>query len=166
MESYLHTSIAETTNNIDIDVRFFNSHIFTTTDISNFNKSTEPKVGVKYLCISTEILFNDCVVIADINIKPRLLLVISILSYLTKEFFNPSDFTITATTSKKNQEVENEKVTFNTINLLDEFKKIIVLLDSNKNIKKQLFYKKLERYFKILYSDEEIKSWGVMDKMF
>ena len=160
METYLHTTIAETTLDIDIDIRFFNSHIFTTNDISGVCNFSETKGGVKYLCICSEIIIDECIVVADIKVKPQFLLIVSVLTFLTKVAINPREFTITSTTKKYIKELKSKKFIFNNKNLINKFENISKILDSNCESKKKLFYLILERYRKTKYSDKDIAFWG------
>ena len=163
MESYLHTTIAQTTLDLDIDIRFLNSHIFTTNDISGVYNLSETKGEIKYLCICSEIILDECIVVADVKVKPQFLLIVSILTFLTKVAINPRHFTITSTTTTKIQGVKSKKFIFNNNNLISKFENISKILDSNSESKKELFYMILEWYRKTKYSDKDIASWGSTD---
>lgn len=139
MESYLHTTFAQTTLDIDIDISFLNSHIFTTNDISGVCNLSESKGEIKYLCICSEIILDECIVVSDIKVKPQFLLIVSILTFLTKAAINPSDFTITSTTKKYIQGVKSKKFIFNNKNLISKFENLSKILNSNSESKKSYF---------------------------
>lgn len=143
----LYTNISEINIDIDIDINFFNSHIFTTNKLEKINIQSENK----YLCISTDVFLEDCIVIGDINVKPRLILILNILTYLTKNLFDPQKFKKSFTTNGSIEEVENPKFYFNGRDFQNEFDNIVKLLESNKESKKQLFHKKIERYYKSFF---------------
>lgn len=163
METYLHTTITEITCNLDIDIRYFNSHIFTTTEIKSNEEKSLSKDGVIYLCICTEISLIECTVVGDIKVKPQFLFIIGLLSYLTKHTFNPSDFTITSTQNGRIEKEQEMKFMFNNVDHSHEFEKIIDLFKSNKENKKYLFQKKIERYIRSIYTEKDILSWGATD---
>lgn len=147
-----YTNISEINIDLDIDINFFNSHIFTTNKLEKFNIQSE----IKYLCISTDVLLEDCIVVGDINVKPRLILILNILTYLTKNLFDHKDYKKSFTSNGSVNEVEHPKFYFNGTNFNYEFDNIIRLLESNKESKKQLFHKKMERYYKSFFMDSNI----------
>lgn len=163
MATYLHTTIAEITCNLDIDVRYFNSHIFTTADIKSIDQKSTTKDGIRYLYICTEFSLVECTVVGDIKVKPQFLFIIGILSYLTKHTFNPSEFTVTSTKNGGIEKEQEMKFMYNNIDYSHEFEKIVDLLNSNKENKKHLFQKKIERYIRTIYSEKDINSWGATD---
>lgn len=163
METYLHTTIAEITCNLDIDVRYFNSRIFTTTDIKSIDQKSTTKDGIRYLCICTEFSLAECTVVGDIKVKPHFLFIIGLLSYLTKHTFNPSEFIVTSTKNGGIEKAQEMKFMFNNIDYSNEFEKIVDLLNSNKENKKHLFQKIIERYIRTIYSEKDINSWGATD---
>lgn len=142
-----YTNISEINIDLNIDINFFNSRIFTTNKLEKFNIQSENH----YLCISTDVLLDDCIVVGDINVKPRLILILNILTYLTKNLFDPQNFKKSFTANGNIEEVENPKFYFNGTNFQNEFDKIVELLGSNKESKKQLLYKKIERYYKSFF---------------
>lgn len=147
-----YTNISEINIDLDIDINFFNSHIFTTNKLEKFNIQSENK----YLCISTDVILEDCIVVGDINVKPRLILILNILTYLSKNLFDHKDYKKSFTSNGTVNEVEHPKFYFNGTNFKYEFENIIKLLESNKENKKQLFHKKIERYYRSFFMDRSI----------
>lgn len=149
-----YTNISEINFNLKIDVQFFNSRINTTNDLSLFNKVSDKDSEKNYLCISTQVELDEYTVIGDINIKPQFILILTILTYLTKTLFDQQNFSKSFPSNRKLQEIENPVFDFNDVNYKNEFDKIIELLASNKESKKQLFHKKIERYYKSFFTDD------------
>lgn len=152
----VYTNISVINFNLKIDIQFFNSRIYTTNDRSVFNNlsDTDKDSEKNYLCISTQVELDEYTVIGDINIKPQFILILTILTYLTKTLFDQQNFGKSFPSNGKLQEVENSVFDFNDVNYKIEFDKIIELLASNKESKKQLFHKKIERYYKSFFTDD------------
>lgn len=157
MEMYLQIHIVEITYNLDINIQFFNAHIFTSSYLSNLNSSIILEKEKKYLVIIFELQPEDCDTISDFNKRPIFFLILDILSYLTKEVFNPNDFKINRTIFGKTTDLEKEKFIFNDIDYYCELRKFISLLNSDKKNKIKFFCKKLERHRQTLYTERGIE---------
>ncbi|MCR9228769.1 MAG: hypothetical protein NXH90_15225 [Flavobacteriaceae bacterium] len=94
-----YITIREIEFDLDVDVLLLASRIFTTTDLSTIVPHHETEKEKKYLCISIEIQLDGFESISDgaAYARPRLLILLGILSFLTQELFTPFQFYRTST---------------------------------------------------------------------
>jgi hypothetical protein len=193
-----YTAITEIEHDLDIDVFFLNSRIFTTTDLRIFNKFQKAGEGKKYdspakvvmneiqradiqgaerdssllvqdhrkyLCISIEIQIDDYESLSETGAyaRPRLLIILDILSFLTQELFMPVDICTISTNMGTLQRTNNIKFKFKNSDHLSNLKKIIELITSYNENEKRLLYSLIDRYRKALYLEKESKENMIHD---
>ncbi len=138
-----YTTIREIDINLDIDVFLLNSRIFTTTDLSIVDKHHKSEKGKKYLCISIQIQLDDFESVSDgaAYARPRFLIILGILTFLTQELFTPFEFFSNSTVVGNLKRGKRNKFKFNKSNYLSDFNKIVALTESqNENEKKALLF--------------------------
>lgn len=155
--STIYTTIREIEIDLDIDVFFLDSRVFTTSDPSKIYKYHKKENGKKYLCISIEIQLEDFESVLDgaAYARPRLLIIFGILTFLTQELFTPFESYSSSTSVGTLKKRKIHKFKFNKLNYLLEFKKIALLTEFQDESEKRLFYSLIDRYRKALYLEEE-----------
>lgn len=152
-----YTTIREIDIDLDIDVFLLNSRVFTTTDLSIVDKHHKSEKGKKYLCISIEIQLDDFESVSDgaAYARPRLLIILGILTFLTQELFTPFEFYSNSTVVGNLKRGTRNKFKFNKSNYLPDFNKIAAFTESQNENEKRLFYSLIDRYRKALYLEKE-----------
>jgi len=152
-----YTTIREIEINLDIDVSLLNARIFTTTDLSKVDKNQKQEKGKKYLCISIVIQLDKYESVLDgaAYARPRLLIILGILTFLTQELFTPFEFYSGSTIEGDLEKGKNKKFKFNKSNYLPDFSKIVALTESQNENEKRLFYSLIDRYRKALFLEKE-----------
>lgn len=152
-----YTTICELEIDLDIDVSFLDARILTTTDLSKFDKHFKSEKGKKYLCISIEIQLDDFESVSDgaAYARPRLLIILGVLSFLTQELFTPFEFLSNTISIGALERGEDNKFIFNESNYLPDIEQIIVLTESHDENKKRLFYSLIDRFRKALFLEKE-----------
>lgn len=152
-----YTTIREIEIDLDVDVSLLNSRIFTTRDLSSIDKHQKSEKGKKYLCVSIEIQLDDFESVSDgaAYARPRLLIVLGILTFLTQELFTPFEFYSNSTVVGSLKISKRKKFKFNKSNYLPDFNKIEAFTVSQNENDKRLFYSLIDRYRKALYLEKE-----------
>jgi hypothetical protein len=152
-----YTTYKEIETEIDVDIILLNSHIYTTKDLSEIDKQHKTESEKLYLCITIEIELDDfeSVLDAAAYARPRLLIILGILSFLTQELFTPFDFIGSYTVVGILKNIKTEKFLCNKIDLLTSIEMIIQLVNSKKENDKRLFYSLIDRYRKAFYLEQE-----------
>ncbi|MGO4905562.1 hypothetical protein [Flavobacterium sp. W20_MBD1_R3] len=152
-----YTTYKEIETEIDVDIILLNSHIYTTKDLSEIDKQHKTESEKLYLCITIEIELDDfeSVLDAAAYARPRLLIILGILSFLTQELFTPFDFIGSYTVVGILKNIKTEKFLCNKIDLLTSIEMIIQLVNSKKENDKRLLYSLIDRYRKAFYLEQE-----------
>lgn len=143
-----------TTSNIDfdldIDIFLLNSRVFSAMDSESKNKTT-----VLTISIETELddfeSFSECAMYA----RPRLLIILGILSFLTQRVFTPFEFNNVSSNRKELSETISTKFNYESANHLPFLKEILKYLASNNESKTRLFYSLIDRFRKALFLENE-----------
>ena len=156
-EPTTYTTIREIDIDLDIDVFLLNSRVFTATDLSLIDKHHKSEKGKKYLCITIEIHLDDFESVFDgaAYARPRLLIILGILTFLTQELFTPFEFYNNSTMVGDIKRGKQNKFKFNKSNYLSDFNKIVAFTQSQNENEKRLFYSLVDRYRKALYLEKE-----------
>ncbi|MBU3660378.1 MAG: hypothetical protein FGM14_10935 [Flavobacteriales bacterium] len=160
-----YTTIREIEIDLDIDVVLLNSRIFTTKDLSTVDNRQKSEKGKKYLCISIEIQLDDFESVSDsaAYARPRFLILLGILTFLTQELFTPFEFyskSIVVGNLKKGKRIIFK---FNKSNYLSDFNKIAAFSESHTENEKRLFFSLIDRYRKALYLENESEESMIHD---
>lgn len=155
----IFTKVTEIDIDLDIDICLLNSRIFTTNDISTMMPFEKKVKNKRYLCISIEIELDEfeSIVESAAYARPRLLIILGLLTFFTQELFTSFDFSTSSIRVGKLEqlEVENFKFKFNKIDLKDDLKLIAAFVNSNKEGDKRLFYSLIDRYRKAFFLEKE-----------
>jgi len=151
------TTYTEIESSLDIDYSILNSRIFTTRDISQYKLSTKKNKSVKYLCISIEINLENFESTSDGSAfaRPRLLIILGLISFLSNELFTPFRFHGISTSVGSLTKTKKSKFRVNNISLLKDLRKITNFLNSSNENSKRLFYSLLDRWRKAFYLEIE-----------
>src|SRR5690554_1342065 len=154
-----YTTITEIDIDLDLDICLLDSRIFTTTDISKIDSSKKKVKNKKYLCISIEIQLDEFESVLDgaAYARPRLLIILGILSFLTQELFTSFSFFSSSTVVGKLErpDIKKFKFKFNKINFINDLKTIVAFVNSDLENDKRLFYSLIDRYRKALFLEKE-----------
>ncbi|MEP0212411.1 MAG: hypothetical protein ABJD66_04295 [Cellulophaga sp.] len=152
-----YTTIAEIDSALDIDVHILESRIFTTTDISKIHPSKPKEKNKNYLCISIEIKLEEFESVTDgaVYARPRFLIILGVLTFLTQELFIPFDFFGNSTVVRKLEKSDVEKFEFKKTNHLEDIRLIIAFINSSDENDKRLFYSLIDRHRKALFLEKE-----------
>jgi hypothetical protein len=135
------------------------SRIFTTTDISKIDPSKKKVKNKKYLCISIEIQLDEFESVLDgaAYARPRLLITLGLLTFLTQELFTSFSFYSSSTVVGKLErpDIKKFKFKFNKINFINDLKIIVAFVNSDLESDKRLFYSLIDRYRKALFLEKE-----------
>lgn len=162
-----HTKTMEIDIDLDVDICILNSRIFTTADISKIDQSRKKVKNKKYLCISIEIQLDEFESVLDGAefARPRLLIILGILTFLTQELFTSSSFFSSSTVVGElyKPDIKKSKFKFNKINFINDLKIIVAFVNSDQKDDKRLFYSLIDRYRKALFLEEESKNNMIHD---
>jgi hypothetical protein len=154
-----YTTITEIDIDLDVDICLLDSRIFTTTDISKIDTSKKKVKNKKYLCISIEIQLDEFESVLDgaAYARPRLLIILGLLTFLTQELFTSFSFYSSSTVVGKLErpDIKKFKFKFNKINFINDLKIIVAFVNSDLESDKRLFYSLIDRYRKALFLEKE-----------
>ena len=130
--STVYTTTTEIDIDLDIEISLLDSRIFTTTDISKIDQSKKKVKNKKYLCISIEIQLDkfESVIDGASYARPRLLIILGILTFLTQELFTSFSFFSSSYAIGKlvKPDIKKFKFKFNKINFTKDIKLIIAFV--------------------------------------
>jgi hypothetical protein len=154
-----YTTTTEIDIDLNVDICLLDSRIFTTTDISEIDESKKKIKNKKYLCISIEIQLDEFESVMDgaAYARPRLLIILGILTFLTQELFTSFSFFSSSTVVGKldKPDIKKSKFKFNKINFLNDLKLIVAFANSDQENDNRLFYSLIDRYRKALFLEKE-----------
>lgn len=162
-----YTATAEIDIDLDLDFGLLDSRIFTTNDLSAIYPSHDGDSEARYLCISVEVSLDEFESALDgaAYARPRLLIILGILSFLTQELFISFEFfgssTVKGELNRTN--VADHKFEFSGIDFVPKIQQIISFIDSNKENDTRLFYSLIDRYRKALFLEKESEDSMVHD---
>ncbi|MCF0039686.1 hypothetical protein [Dyadobacter fanqingshengii] len=162
-----YTATAEIDIDLDLDFGLLDSRIFTTNDLSAIYPSHEGDSEARYLCISVEVSLDEFESALDgaAHARPRLLIILGILSFLTQELFISFEFFVSSTVKGElnRTNVADHKFEFSGIDFVPKIKQIISFIDSSKENDTRLFYSLIDRYRKALFLEKESEDSMVHD---
>jgi hypothetical protein len=162
-----YTATAETDINLDLNLGLLDSRIFTTTDLSTIYPSDTEVSDKRYLCVSVEIKLDEFESVSDgaAYARPRMLILLGILSFLTHELFISLEFFGSSTVKEelRRVDVSDYRFEFNGIDLIPKIKQIISFINSNRENDVRLFYSLIDRYRKALFLEKESEQSMVHD---
>lgn len=153
------TKIIEINIDMDVDICLLDSRVFTTTDISKIDHSKKKTKNKKFLCISIEVQLDEFESVLDAFAfsRPRLLIILGLLTFITQELFTSFSFYSSSTVVGKLERPETKKFKFkfNKINFINDLKIIVAFVNSDQENDKRLFYSLIDRYRKALFLEKE-----------
>ena len=157
-------AISELECDLDADINILNSRIYTTRDLSQVGQASGEK-GKKYLCIGIEIELEDFESVLDgaAYARPRLLIILGIMTFITQELFMSFHFHSTSTSVGSIETGGNNKFKFNKTSYLSVFRKIKIFLDLSSDENKKLFYSLVDRYRKAIFLENETEESMIHD---
>lgn len=160
MTKKVYTTIAEIELDLEIDLFILDSHVYTTSEPSIHDEHLRKEKEKKYLCISINIQIEnyDSAIDGAAYARPRFLIILGILSFLTGETLIPFEFFTNSITNDTLNPTECVMFNFKKNNLLLELKNIIKFLSLQKEENNRLFYSLIDRYRKAIYLEDEDKN--------
>lgn len=157
-----YTGTAEIELDLDLDIVLLDSRVFITNDLSTIYPSDTEISDKRYLCVSVEIKLDEFESVSDGSVyaRPRLLIILGIMSFLTQELFISFDFFGSSVVKGglNRAELGNYKFEFNSIDLTPKAIQIISFIESNKENDVRLFFSLIDRYRKALFLEKESES--------
>ncbi len=160
-----YIAISQIDYDLNIDISFLDARVYTTKDSSKIDKQLRGDKGSRYLCISIEVQLEDFESVFDgaAYARPRLLIILGVLSFLTQRLLMSSDFYGTVTIVGALQKGRNNKFRFNKFNYMPYFNKVSGFIKSANETDKRLFYSLIDRYRKALFLEEESQNSMIHD---
>jgi hypothetical protein len=154
----VYTAISVIDSSLSIDVNFLDARVFTTKNLRahgiDLSKLDKKK---KYLCISIETQLEDFESVLDIAAyaRPRLLIILGILTFFTQDLFTSFQFHAGLNAVGALVKGQKEKFAFDGVSHLLDFRKVIKFIDLLKEKEKRLLYSLVDRYRKAFFMERE-----------
>lgn len=153
IEPVIYTAIYKIDIDLNIDICFLDSRILTTKKLNKIDVNINEVSKGNYLCIIIKAQLDDFESLTDCAafVRPRLLIIFGILSFLSRELFMPFGAIKTSTEVLDIKLGKSKKFKIDKIDFLPQFEKIVKFIKNSPENEIRLFYSLIDRYRKAIY---------------
>lgn len=166
MNTVINSKYGKIDIDLEIDISILNIRISTSKESDELINNEGLNESESFLIITSNIQIKDYESVSDVPalIRPKFLIALGIISFLTKKAFTPFQFSRSISKTVENlEELTEDKIIFNGENITADFIQLKAFIENEEVSKKRLLYSLLDRWRKALYLEEESEETMMFD---